>query len=90
MKARDLQLGDVVRQDFGVEAQRGQPGVGRPWSTCIVIGKDEKEIELFRPYGVTVDFSMGHRVIAYTGIEQYKVEIDRETEWDLLERKTLK
>jgi hypothetical protein len=80
MKVSEMQLGDVVRPKHSSFAS---------FSACIVkrINPDSTVI-LFRPYGVTADFSCTAGVICYTGIEEYTPNSNQE--FDLLERRTLK
>ena len=79
IKTSQLQLADVVRMSPDTMA----------FSTAIVTQIKDNIITLFRPYGVTADFSYTGGVICYTGIEEYTIySSDREVE--LLERKVLK
>ncbi len=81
VKTSELRIADVVAQRLNG---------GNPWSTCIVTQIKDGEVHLFRPYGHTADFSYTGGVISYTGIETYKVEVDRSIEWTLYERKELR
>lgn len=63
VKRKDLQLGDVVSL-FPEQ----------PFSTCIVKQIKDGYITLFRPYGVSADFSYTGGVLTYTGIEEFDIE----------------
>jgi len=77
VKAKDLQLGDVIRP-FENE-----------YGFCTVKQIKDGWIELFRPYVHTADFSCTSGVICYIGFEDYKIEAnDREV--DLYSRVKLK
>lgn len=83
IRAMDMQLGDVIRP-----FDSGNPG---PWTSAIVKRITDDSIVLFRPYGVSADFSYTGGVICYTGIEEYTIaRKSMSAEWVLLERKTLK
>lgn len=81
LTARDMQLGDTV------ELVSEKP---TPWSSCIVRRATDEEVTLFRPYGVTADFSYTGGVICYVGIEEYKVLRDSSIPYRLLARQVLK
>jgi hypothetical protein len=75
--AEDLQLADVVmvhRSAFG---------------TAVVTKVEEREVELFRPYATTADFSYTGGVIPYIGIETYKLPRNN-TVYTVVARKTLR
>lgn len=94
IKAREFQLGDIVR---------------RPMSIGLYDCATVKELKpvgnsadglgigtacLFRPYVITVDFSCGGiddstNVICYIGIEIYEVPMN-DNEWELLQRVELR
>jgi len=57
----ELQIGDTFQ--FELEA----------WSTAIVTQISEHEVEYFRPYGTTADFSYTGGVIPYVGIDTGKL-----------------
>ena len=61
--AYGLKLGDRIRITTGA------------WRDCIVskIDEDAKEIHLFRPYGVSADFTYTGGVICYIGIENFTI-----------------
>jgi len=77
IKASELQLGDVICL-FPEMA----------FSSCVVKKIEKEKITLFRPYGVSSDFSYTGGVICYTGIEEFS--IFPTTEVFLLERKQVK
>ena len=80
-----LKLGDfVVQQD-----SRGTV-LDREFSTCIVTKVEEDQVKLFRPYGVTADFSYTGGVIPYMGAEDYWVEKERTILWKIYRRQELK
>ncbi len=80
-----LKLGDfVVQQD-----SRGVV-LDREFSTCIVIKVEDDRVNLFRPYGVTADFSYTGGVIPYMGAENYWVEKERTILWKIYRRQELK
>lgn len=81
MLAHDMLLGDTV------EMVEERP---RPWSSCIVKQVTDEEVTLFRPYGVTADFSYTGGVICYVGVEEYKVMRDSSIPYRLLARQVLK
>ncbi len=80
IKTNELQLGDVVAQN----------PVTQPWGSTLVVRVTDDAVHLFRPYGVTADFSYTGGVIPYIGVETYEVERSSFTEWTLYERKELK
>ena len=81
VKTNQLRLGDTVEQ---------LPLGDRPWGACIVKHITDEEVELFRPYGTTADFSYTGGVICYVGIETYKVHKLSNTEWKLHRRQELR
>jgi hypothetical protein len=78
--ASELQLADEVSMVSGNET----------WKTCIVKQIANGQVHLFRPYGVTADFSYTGGVICYVGIEEYQVSIDSKVEYILHRRTELK
>ena len=81
LRADELQLGDVVKSFDG------------PFNSSIVqkIDQERKSVKLFRPYGVSKNFSYTGGVICYTGIEEYEVWLsDKDARFELLERKFIK
>ena len=80
IKSKELQLGDVISPVDN----------NYPFSTSIVEQIKDGLITIFRPYGTTADFSCTAGVICYTGIEEYRVSQDSDSEWLLWERKSLK
>lgn len=81
MKARDLQLGDVI--DIGSMGSAG-------WTTAIVKQIEGGNVHLFRPYGTTADFSYTGGVICYVGMEQYTVPLSSDMEFYVHIRQELK
>ena len=65
IRAGDCNLGDTVNS-----------GITAPFSSAVVIRKDEDEITCFRPYAVTSDFEYTGGVIPYVGHEIYNVPND--------------
>lgn len=81
IKARDLQLGDVLNiGSLGTAA----------WHTAIVNRIEGENIHLFRPYGTHADFSYTGGVICYVGIEQYTIPRMSDVEYYVHERCDLK
>ena len=80
LKAKDLQLADVVRLK----------GNDSAWVSCVVKQIMPEEVTLFRPYGHSADFSYTGGVICYTGVEEWKVWIKSDIEFELFSRKDLK
>lgn len=78
VKARDLQLGDVVV----LEAINA-------YHTATVKKIAEGLVTFLRPYTQTADFTCGSNVICYIGIEEFAVSAG-DYEYDLVERKVLK
>jgi hypothetical protein len=65
IKARDLKLADVVCV------------MNDAWGTAIVIKIEADAITLFRPYGITANFSCtGGGVIPYIGTETYRIHVN--------------
>ncbi len=83
MRTDKLALGDTVMQQV-------DGSLPQPFSTCIVVKVTEDSVTLFRPYGVTADFSYTGGVIPYTGVEQYTVERDRSIMWTVFSHKELR
>lgn len=79
IKAKDLRLADVVDDS---------PFIGG-FHTAIVSKIKEETVRLFRPYGVTADFSYSGGVICYVGIEEYEIPRDN-SEIEVFLRKDLK
>lgn len=63
--AKDLKLADTV-----------QLGQERGWGTALVKQIKDGWITLFRPYGVTSDYSHSGGVSCYIGVEEFKVLAD--------------
>ena len=80
MKAKDLQLADVV--------QRTKNNL--VFGTLTVSQIENDFVTFFRPYTHTADFSSSGGVICYVGFEEFKVHVQDGIEYDLLERKQLK
>ena len=77
LKLSELQLADQVTRD-------GMIGV------ATVSQIKDGMVHFFRPYTHTADFSYTGGVICYVGIEQWSVERDRDIEYTLIERKSLR
>lgn len=65
VKASDLKLADTV-----------QLWQEQSWGTALVKQIKDGWITLFRPYGVTSDYSDSGGVFCYIGIEEFKVLAD--------------
>ena len=78
IKAKNLKLADIVRLN------------GQPFSDMIVKKATEETVTFFRPYGVTADFSYTGGVICYTGVEEFTVDRDNPSEFELIGSKELK
>jgi hypothetical protein len=79
VKARDLRLADTINLDNVI-----------PWGYAIVKQIKDGEVTLFRPYGTTADFSYTGGVIPYVGIDEFKVSLNSDREYIVVERKELK
>lgn len=75
---REMQLGDVIRNGDS------------PFSDCTVKQIKDNMITLFRPYVHTSDFSYVGGIITYIGIEEYKISVDSDVEYQLIQRVTLR
>ena len=75
---REMQLGDVIRNGDS------------PFSDSTVKQIKDNMITLFRPYVHTSDFSYVGGVITYIGIEEYKISVDSDREYQLIQRVTLR
>lgn len=58
----DLEIGDVIQIPTMKDA---------PWGTGIVKRATPEEVEVFRPYGTSADFTCCSGVICYTGTENF-------------------
>jgi len=77
VKASELKLADTIQVECSA------------WNFAIVKQVTEQDVVLFRPYGVTEDFSYSGGAICYVGIEEYSIpRNDRLVR--LLERRELK
>ena len=85
IKTSELQLGDTVCA-HGV-ADSMPP---RPRSTSLVVQIKDGQVHLWRPYGITADFSYTGGVIPYVGIETYSVGQGDTGEWTLYNRQELR
>lgn len=79
VKARDLQLGDVVKKK----------GTSHSYDYSTVKQIDGDRVVLFRPFVVTEDFSYTGGVPCYIGISIYSVDRD-DTDYILFERKEVR
>ena len=80
LKACDLRLADTICIDNVI-----------PWGYCIVKQIKDGEITLYRPYGTTADFSYNTGgVICYVGLDEFKIPLDSDREYRVIERKDLK
>lgn len=79
VRASDLRLADTIKLDNVI-----------PWGYCIVRQIKDDEVTLFRPYGTTADFSYTGGVIPYVGIDEFKVPLNSDREYLVVERKELK
>lgn len=75
----ELQLGDVVSL---------YPEMA--FSASIVKQIKDGYATLFRPYGVTADFSYSGGVITYIGVEEFHISLESDRTITLYERKVLK
>jgi len=80
MKAKDLQLGDVVEWESSE----------MPFSTMRVVQIEGGFVTLFRPFVKIDDFSWSGGVLHYLGFEYVKVRRDDAGNFKLFERKILK
>ncbi len=84
VKTSELQLGDRIMRLL----DSGDPDLEGGVTTVKQIA--DGNVSLFRPYTHTADFSSTGGVICYVGIEEYKVELDRDLQWLLIQRVKLK
>lgn len=71
----ELRLRDVVRS------------TKNPFGTAVVNRICDDYVQLWRPYAVTEDFEMsGGQVIAYIGVEEFRVERTSPVTYELMER----
>lgn len=68
LSVNELKLGDRVRMDM-------DHGEGEGYTTFTVICITEEEITFFRPYTQTSDVVYSDGLIAYIGVEKYKVPL---------------
>lgn len=91
VRAKDMRLRDTVRMKLS--APTDQLNLN-PYSSCVVVEIDEDWVYLERPYMTTADFVMmgtshaGRRVIAYIGVERYRIELTSHVEYELLSEET--
>lgn len=84
VKTNQLQLGDRIVRVF----DSGDPDLEGGVTTVKNIA--DGNVSMFRPYTHTANFSGTGGVICYVGIEEYNVEVDRDIQWLLIQRVTLK
>ncbi len=84
IKTNELQLGDRLIQ----VSDSGEPLFENGITTVKQIA--DGKVSMFRPYTHTASFSDTGGVICYVGIEEYNVEVDRDLQWLLIRRVTLK
>lgn len=84
VKTNELQLGDRIMRFLDSNEPDLEGGV----TTVKQIA--DGNVSMFRPYTHTADFSSTGGVICYVGIEEYNVEVDRDIQWLLIQRVTLK
>jgi hypothetical protein len=80
LKARELQLGDVVQLADGA------------FMTAVVEKIEGNLLFFFRPYAITSDFSYGPgegKIIPYIGAEHFSVMRDGSSDYHVLSRKEL-
>lgn len=90
VRAKDMRLRDTVRMKLSDPTDRRNLN---PYSSCVVVEIDEDWVYLQRPYMTTTDFVIGtshagRRVIAYIGVERYRIELTSHVEYELLSEET--
>ncbi len=66
LAAKDLKLGDIIKCSYS----------DIPFDTGIIKKEDINSWVVFRPYGVSEDFTYTGGVICYTGLEEFRINKD--------------